>query len=143
MIGDASREKLRRLASHRFALEHDFAFGEWEGGNELPDGSIQMPWYGLSAEAEALFRDLARAGWIEPFDWPAWVRTARGAQLMADPVAIGDASANELGQLLTSLVREERIADGTLVHAFESGMLAAIARRAETLAAALDDEDAR
>lgn len=135
------RAKLLRLASHRPALERGFDFGAWEGGDRLPDGSIQMPWYRLSDDAEALLRDFADAGWIEPFDWPAWVQTAKGRQLMTEPAAVEDASAQELGRLLTSLVRGERFGDGTLEQAYETGILTAIACRAEALVAELADDD--
>jgi hypothetical protein len=43
------------------------------------------------------------------------------------------ATADELVKLTTSLVRADRFTEGTLAWAFESGLLLAIARRAEEL----------
>lgn len=45
-------------------------FGHWAGGERLPDGSIQMPWYEFSAEAERFLDDVRGAGWVTPFDLP-------------------------------------------------------------------------
>ena len=52
---------------------------------------------------------------------------------LGDPTRVASASADDLARLLTTLVRGDRFADGTLAHAHESGLLRAIARRAEVL----------
>jgi hypothetical protein len=43
------------------------------------------------------------------------------------------ATANQLAKVLTALIRGERFSEGTLREAFESGLLLAIALRAEAL----------
>lgn len=133
--------RLRRLAAYRPVLERGMQFGTWAGGERLPDGTIQMPWYAFSAEADWLLNDVRAGGWVKPFDSPAWLSTKRGQRLMTDHDAIARASTEELGRLLTALVRQERFGDGTLAAAHDSGLLAAIARRAEALAAELDRDD--
>jgi hypothetical protein len=133
--------RLRLLASYRPALARGFQFGEWAGGQRLADGAIQMPWYSFSEEAQKFLRALSRAGWVQPFDWPRWLSTKRGQQLLGDTAAIADATVNELSQTLTALIRQDRFADGTLASAYESGILAAIAWRAEVLAAELGRDD--
>ena len=116
-------------------------FGQWAGGERLPDGSIQMPWYELSPEPAQFVDDVRGAGWVTPFDWPAWLSSPDGERLVRDPQAVADASPDDLGRLLTALVRQERFGDGTLAAANDSGLLAAIARRAEILAATLEHDD--
>jgi hypothetical protein len=133
--------RLRLLASYRPALARGDQFGEWAGGQRLADGAIQMPWYSFSEEAQKFLRALHRAEWVQPFDWPRWLSTKRGQQLLGDTAAIAEATANELSQILTALIRQDRFAEGTLAGAYESGILAAVAWRAEILAAELDRDD--
>ena len=46
------------------------------------------------------------------------------------------ATADDLARLLTAIVRSDRFSEGSINGAFESGLLARIARRAATLLAA-------
>lgn len=145
MTGADSRallRRLRRLARYRPALEGRMDFGSWAGGQRLDDGSIQMPWFAFSDEAQAFIQSLNAAKWVQPFDWMAWLSTPEGRRLMSDPSEVEDASTEQLTRLVTALVRQDRFAEGALAEAYESGMLAAIARRAEELAANLDLDDA-
>jgi hypothetical protein len=124
--------RLHRLGRHLRTLESpDFSFGSWAATGRLADGSITMPYYEPSPEAEAFLAD-ARA-LIEPFDWPAWASSAEGQRLLGRPEAVVSASAEDLRRLLTTYIRGERFGDGTLEAAFDSGMLTAIARRAAVL----------
>lgn len=117
-------------------------FGTWAGSEQLDDGSIQMPWFAFSDEALALVKNLYDAEWVQAFDWVAWLSTPEGRRLISDRSAVTDASTGQLSRLVTTLVRQDRFAEGALATAYESGMLAAIARRAEELAAALDFDNA-
>lgn len=117
-------------------------FGTWAGGERLDDGSIQMPRFAFTGEALAFVDALSGSGWVQPFDWMTWLSTPEGRRLLSDRGNVADASIEQLMRLVTALVRQERFAEGALAGAYESGMLAAIARRAEELAAALDFDDA-
>ena len=78
----------------------------------------------------------AIAGWIVTgFDWRSWLDTDRGRALANDPDAVATATADELGWLLTAIVRSDRFVEGSIEGAFESGLLARIARRAAALQA--------
>ena len=134
--------RLRRLARYRPALEGRMDFGLWAGGERLADGSIQMPWFAFSDEAQAFIQSLYEAEWVQPFDWMAWLSTPEGRRLMSDRSEVEAASTEQLTRLVTALVRQDRFAEGALAAAYESGMLAAIARRAEELAADLDFDNA-
>jgi hypothetical protein len=56
------------------------------------------------------------------------------ATLLNDPAAIAKASADQLGWLLVICLRQDRYVEGTLAQAFDTGLFAAIARRAQILA---------
>jgi uncharacterized protein DUF6508 len=76
------------------------------------------------------------AGWVIDFDWVAWKQTKRAAELHNDRNALSKATDSELAKLLTALIREDRFAEGALVANFQSGLLLAIADRAQALVAA-------
>jgi hypothetical protein len=111
-----------------------FTFGTWEGGDRLPNGTIQMPYYELSDDAER-FRAAGARLLLPQFDWQAWARTAEFQRYDREPDAIGDATPVQVQQLLTVYILSERFSDGTLAAAFERGVLTAILRRAAALAA--------
>ena len=76
---------------------------------------------------------ITRAGWMVPFDWATWAQTAEGQRLLGEPRHIATATADQLGKVLTTVIRHERFSEGTLNEALESGLLLAIAQRAEAL----------
>jgi len=85
-------------------------------------------------ELECAFVDAAsRAGWIVPFDWATWAESAEGQRLLGEPRHVAAATPDQLAKVLTTLIRGERFSEGTLSEALESGLLLAIARRAEAL----------
>ena len=132
---DEGLEALHRLASYEqvFAAP-GFSVGRWAGGERDAKGVIQVPYYELGDEITHFSRDMAALGWVRPFDWMSWSTTPRARQLIAEPSAIGTATAGELANLLTTIIRGERFSDGEIEGAFRRGSLLAIARRAGELA---------
>ena len=123
-------DPLERLAALVPVLEDPtLEFGRWEGGDRRPDGSITMPYFSLSPAGLEIVRALP----IEVFDWGAWLQTDAARALMADHRQIANATPEQLIRLTTALVRGDRFTEGTLASAFESGLLLAIARRAQAL----------
>lgn len=61
-------------------------------------------------------------------------QTPEGQRFESDVHAIDDATETQLRRLATALVRVERFGEGSQAASFESGRMAAIARRAEVLA---------
>ncbi len=112
-----------------------FSVGVWAGGERRADGAISTPWIDYSAEVDAFRRQASEDGWVRRFDWPAWAETERGRALMADPIAVATATADELVRLITVAVRSDRFSEGSLAGFIERGFLAAVARRAADLAA--------
>ena len=92
-----------------------------------------MPWFDYSPDALRFRADVSRAGFVQPFDWMAWMGTPEAQALVADHTRVATANAEDLRRLLTAIIRGDRFVEGNIVGAFESGMLLAIARRAQAL----------
>ena len=127
-------ERLRALADLVPVLESpDADFGHWEAPPPV-DGVYRMPYFTFGPTAEAFTSAVARGGWVVVgFDWMTWLQTEEGAALRDRPEALATASPDELRKLLTAIIRSDRFVEGSIVGAFESGLLARIARRASAL----------
>jgi hypothetical protein len=131
-------ERLRGLAAWADALARpDFTVGRWIPSEEIRPGVRTMPWFDLGDEALRFLGDLGRFGWVRPFAWMDWLGTPRGRDLSGSPDIVATATAEELANLLTAIVRSERFGDGSIEGAHEKGLLEAAARRAGVLAADL------
>jgi hypothetical protein len=64
----------------------------------------------------------------------AWIATPEVAALL-EPDGLRNASADQIANLLTALVRRNRFVEGALEGAFESGLILAILERAKELSA--------
>ncbi len=131
------RDRLRAIGAFVEELEAPgFDAGHWhpseifrrEGDTEV----WSMPWYELSDRATAFVRSLA--GIMVTFDWPTWARTDEAQILLRDRDALAEATPDQLAKFVTVVVREDRFSEGALGDSFESGLMAAIARRAAVLA---------
>ncbi|HET8785113.1 MAG TPA: DUF6508 domain-containing protein [Candidatus Limnocylindrales bacterium] len=131
------RARLEAIGAFADELEApDFGAGQWHDSERTrtPDGDVwTMPWFELSERADAFIRTAAGSGWVEPFDWMAWVETDEGKSLREDREALARATPDQLRRLLTAVIRADRFSEGSLEWAFGSGLMAAIARRARTL----------
>ena len=138
-MNDAGR--LRALAELIPILEApDADFGRWETPQPR-DGVHSLGWFEFGPTAERWREGVARGAWvIVGFDWRTWLETDEGRALKGGGDALAAATLDQLGQLLTAIVRSDRLVEGSIEGAFESGLLAGISRRA---AALLDEEAAR
>ena len=116
-------ESIRALAPFAARIrEPAFQFGSWHDQDANADGSISMPWFDFSDDAQAIIA--AAAGWILPgFDWPAWQHTAEAERLLSDPAALAEASPKQIARILTLLIRQDRFVEGELARVYESGLL--------------------
>lgn len=131
--------RLRGLAAWADALAGpDFQIGDWHPSWQDEAGVLHLGWFELSEDAERFTGDLGRLGWVRPFPWMDWLETPRGTELAASPDAIAEATAEELANLLTAIVRSERFGDGSIEGAHRTGLFLAAARRAAALAEALE-----
>ena len=79
-------------------------------------------------------RTCYESGWIQPFDWADWMGTPEAIELRDDPSVLERATPEQLGKLLTVIIRQDRFVEGALGSAFDSGLLTGIVRRASVLA---------
>jgi hypothetical protein len=112
----------------------DPVFGRWVVEEPVPGEATQMPWVELLPDGERFVADAGRLGFVVPFDWMAWLAGPDGRAYREDRSRVASAPAADLVRLLTSIVRGDRFSEGELLGAFESGLLAAVARRARQLA---------
>ena len=137
---DELQARLTALAKLVPRLEADgaeAAFGVWVASRESKPGVWTMP-YVEYGELEHAFH-AATAGWVRPdIDWTAWANTDDALALQRDPARLGRATPEDLAHLLTTIVRGDRFNEGMILDAFQSGLLARIARRAAALAAETD-----
>lgn len=126
--------RLRTLADLVPVLEApDADFGHWDTA-PTSGGVEHLPWFTFGPTADAFRVAVGRGGWvIAGFDWRSWMATREGRALRDRPDAIAEASTDELAKLLTAIIRSDRFVEGSIAGAFESGLLARIARRASVL----------
>ena len=114
-------------------------FGEWVSPAPI-NGVLSLPYYALGPTGEAFTTAVGLGGWlIVGFGWGTWMATDEGAALRDQPATMSSATPDDLARLLTAIVRSDRFVEGSIAGAFESGLLARIARRAAALLAELQD----
>jgi hypothetical protein len=107
--------------------------GAWHQSEAEP-GCVAAAWFSLSGTAERFVGDCYEHGWVlAGFDWPAWAQTERARVLRDDPMVLASATEQDLAQLLTVVVRQDRFCEGSLARAFESGLILGILQRADQL----------
>ena len=126
-------KSLRALARYAPIFEKEgFTWGRWND----PKHPQVMPYFVESDEASAFIEDAYKRGWvIKNFPWSEWIASEEAVNLRGEPGAVGAATADQLGKLLTSCIRGDRFREGVLAEAYDSGLLTHIARRAMVLIA--------
>ncbi len=127
---DTIKERLEALAAFLPDFESPgFEFGHMD---KAPGG---MPYYNLSPVASRFVHTCYKMGWVLNFDWVQWKDSPEATELLRNPEAMEAATPDQLGRLLTAIIRQDRFAEGALGAAFDSGLLTAIIRRIAVLAA--------
>ena len=119
-----------------------FKAGEWAGRKETAPGVFEMPYVNYDPVADAFVKAAYEHGWVMPdFDWPAWVLSAEARSLRDDETVLSIATPEQLAQLLTICIRQDRFVEGALMVAFDSGLMLRIVERAAALVADLASSD--
>ena len=100
-----------------------------------PEPNVIIPsYFFFSSTAESFVRAAYDYGWVlTGFDWLTWAESAEAIQLRDDPEPLRHATPEQLAHLLTLCIREDRISNGALSSAFESGLLTRILERAAVI----------
>lgn len=101
--------------------------GEWQGGDRRPDGTFTAPWMSYSTGVLDFIRACGQGGWLQPFDWNAWLPEAD--RYYRAPATLSTAGVETIQKLLTLHVRRDRFVEGHLAVMIEGGHIAAILRR--------------
>lgn len=132
------RKRLRALAVLLPIFEAPgFEFGAW---NEpaSKDGVMTMPFFTMSDGARAFFDVCYKEGWVrQDFDWPRWAQTKEYRTLAEDCDALDRATPEQLANLVTVMIRQDRFVEGSLYCDFRSGLIMNILRRAAALESGL------
>jgi len=134
MDNDLVTPKLSRLAS----IAARFDDPNLVPANVTPERSTGKVWslgpVDHSAEVDELVDIAYEDGWVRPeFDWGEWMATDEARTLRDDPTVMERATVQQLANLLTVIIRQERFADGSLLNAIESGLVQRILRRVRSL----------
>ncbi len=122
-LGAAEWSELRGALAR---LEAADSMGSWTEAVQHADGSWQLPYTTLSADAEDFLATLGRLGLHLPFEWTAW---ERGQVLARDPAQLEQASPAEAAMLIVAIRRSDRFVEGEVLEALESGLIQRAARR--------------
>ena len=94
-----------------------------------------MPYVTYADRLDAFVADMYRVKMVQSFDWMQSGRDAARARAAKRPAALEGATAEEVSQVLITVIRAERFGDGAIEDAFAKGIVQAAARRAVTLVA--------
>lgn len=119
-------ERIEPLLEFRPQMESRVA-GEWQGGEKRPDGTFTAPWMSYSPEVLAFIRACGENGWLQPYEWMAWVSEAD--RYFRAPATLSTAGVETIQKLLTLHIRRDRFYEGHLAAMIEAGHIAAILRR--------------
>jgi len=127
--------RLERLAGFVAVLEAPGFVAAEYGTTELEAGVWVIPYPHYHPEVNRFVSLAYEDGWVRTdFDWGVWSTTQEAHTLRDDPEALAAATPDQLAKLITVLVRQERFSEGSLMWAFEDGLVLAIVRRAWVLA---------
>ena len=127
---------LRALADYLPRFEAlDFVAGKWIEPGEIRPGVVHMPYTKLSETVMAFTEEAYERGWVKTdFDWGTWAGTDEAARLRDDEAVLAEATPEQLANLLTICIRQDRFVEGVLLGAFENGLILRIVRRAAAIA---------
>lgn len=112
----------------------DFVTGAWTEPQRSAEGAITMSWFQLSEPAAAfvaaIIREDVAVHYRKPVDDAA---RSTMIHMVENPAALTDADVEQIGWILTYLLRADRFSEGSLAQAFDTGLMRAIAERAAVL----------
>ena len=128
-------EKLRGIVAFLPSFKAPgLEFGHWTEPSSDQPGVMILPYFSLSEVAWSFEQTAYDLGWVmRDFDWPTWKQTSEAQTLRDDSQALAQATPEQLARLLTVCIRQDRLCEGMLGAAFESGLLTRILERAAVI----------
>lgn len=109
--------------------------GEWQGGDRLPSGVIQIPWFDYSKPLLDFMAACYSHGWVSPDVERVEFGLLR--TVVEDPGTLRDANIELIRRLFTTHLRTERTSEGHVAEMARNGHFLAILRRLQVLRASL------
>jgi hypothetical protein len=111
-----------------------YSFGQ-SVGYEKEGNTFTIGYFKYSDEARLFIHAVYENDMVlTNFDWGEWSQTTEATQLRDNPDLLAAASFDQVLQLLTIVIRQDRFCDGCIADAYESGLLVNILRRMAVLA---------
>jgi len=107
-------------------IEATSAFGEWKGLEKTGLMTVNAPWVDPAPVVVKFTYQLHELGGLVPFDWGEWNAGMEMANDRSFDFDMVDIFAK--CKVLTTLVRADRVCEGTLVRAFRDGRISNILR---------------
>jgi hypothetical protein len=101
---------------------HKGAWGEEKGGEEIKPGVRSMPYVEQSELVTNFVQVMYDKNLVINFDWKNWDE-GRAWMASEDEAKYKDLNAEFAVKLITTMIRQDRYADGTLVRWFEAGLI--------------------
>lgn len=127
------KERLNALAE--FLTE--FESPEFELGR-MREGTDGIRYSHPSPSALRFLEACLNLEWVDLFNWYEWKDSPEANRFWENTSAVREATSEQLGRLLAVLIRLDRIAEGTMITASDSGLLVSILHRAAVL---VDDSE--
>lgn len=115
---------LRALAAFGPQLRApDASAGRWldQKGSGTVDDPLTMPSFEMSDLLTRFEAMTYNVGWIQDFDWVEWSRGSEAKMLLRDQASLARATADQIANVITTIVRSDRFSEGALTGYFKEG----------------------
>lgn len=138
------KERLEAIAAFAPVFDApDFSPGELVRAKQIAENTWEAGWFRNSEEISQFISVCYQYGWVCDFDWVEWSNTKECKAFLDRPELIEKANALQLAKLLTTVMRREHFADGSVAEAFEQGVIRWIVERSLLLCADISREESR
>lgn len=134
-----SQTRISRLAAYapvlRGPLDHWIEITPLRGSGTASDPYVMGSGVPRLTKAALEFVEmLYDAGWVlKGFDWVQWSKSEEGVAMFGNRNNLNRATEDQIARTLTTIVRQDRFVEGTFSDAVRSGIILALAERAERL----------
>jgi hypothetical protein len=106
------------------------ATGKWVAARERADGVIHVGYVRYGPIAHEFLEFMEKKDLVIRFDWPGWTGTEVVSRKDTDTIAL--ATPEDALKYLTVMMRADRFSEGTLLDAFERGLVSTALTRVLT-----------
>ena len=136
----ASKMRLARMATFLAAFQKKVSDAAAHQNTKQTSSATDAPAHVLDGEVGQDFYKLCYADrWVDmDFPWIEWEHTPEARLLFSDRQTLGAASEIQISHIITTIIRSDRFADGTLERAYDTGLIPSLLQRVNVLASVQD-----